>query len=240
MDNISLIIPLYNEENRLSKNLKILKAFLKKKRNSEIIFINDGSEDHSEKIIKNFISKIQKKKLIKYICYKKNVGKGYAIKQGVLRSKKKWILLCDLDMSVKPNQVDNWMKKKFINKNNNEAYFASRKHFSSKVKSSFIRRLLGFFFNLILYLLFSIKIKDTQCGFKLLNKSYAKSVFKKINSYRFSFDVELVLLLNKKKIKINELPTNWVHKTGSKLNIFYDMPKMFFDILKIKLRSYKL
>ena len=89
MDNISLIIPLYNEESRLIENLKILRTFLLKKKNSEIIFINDGSEDHSDKIIKNFISKIKKKNLIKYISYKKNVGKGYAIKQGVLRSKKK-------------------------------------------------------------------------------------------------------------------------------------------------------
>ena len=239
MDNLSLIIPLYNEENRLNENLKIIRTFLLKKKNSEVIFVNDGSNDHSEKIIMKFISKIRRKNLIKYVYYKKNVGKGYAIKKGVLNSKKKWILLCDLDMSVKPNQVDIWMKKKFLNKNN-QAYFASRKHAASKIRSSIIRRLLGFFFNIIIYLLFNIKIKDTQCGFKLLNRSYAKSVFKRISSYRFAFDVELVLLLNKKKIKVKELPTNWVHKTGSKLNIFYDMPKMLFDILKIKLKNYKL
>ena len=235
MDNLSLIIPLYNEANRLNESLKIIKRFLSKKKNSELIFVNDGSTDQSDKIIKNFISRFKKKKLIKYVCYKKNIGKGFAIKKGVLKSKKKWILICDLDMSVKPDQVDIWGKKKFISKNK-VAYFASRKHFSSEIKTSFVRRLLGFFFNIVIYLLFDIKIKDTQCGFKLFNKNYAKSVFKKINSYRFSFDVELVLLLNEKKIEIKELPTTWVHKNGSKLNIFYDMPLMFFDILKIKLK----
>ena len=237
MDNLSLIVPLYNEENRLNENLKTIKTFFLRKKNSEVIFVNDGSNDQSDKIIKNFISKIPKKNLVKYIYYKKNVGKGYAIRKGVLKSKKKWILICDVDMSVKPNQVDIWWKKKFI-LNNNVAYFASRKHSSSKIKSSIIRRFLGVFFNIIIYLLFNIKIKDTQCGFKLFNKTYAKSIFKKISSYRFSFDVELVLLLNKKKIEIKELPINWVHKTGSKLSIFYDIPLMFFDILRIKFRNY--
>ncbi len=236
MDNLSLIIPLYNEEKRLNVSLEIIKKFLSKKRNSEVVFVNDGSNDKSDKIIKNFISKSKKKKSINYINYKKNIGKGYAIKKGVLKSKKKWILICDLDMSVKPDQVDIWGGKKFILKNK-VAYFASRKHYSSEIKSSIVRRLLGFFFNMIIYFLFDINIKDTQCGFKLFNKSYAKSVFKKISSYRFSFDVELVLLLNEKKIEIKELPTKWVHKPGSKLNIFYDMPLMLFDILKIRFRK---
>ncbi len=234
MDNISLIIPLYNEENRIKKNLSFIKNFLKKKK-IEVIFVNDGSNDNSEKIIKKFISK-NNKKFIKYISYKKNVGKGYAIKKGVLSSKRKWILICDVDMSVQPNQIDIWYKKKYILKKN-EAYFASRKHSLSKIKTSLIRKSLGVIFNLIIFSLFDINIKDTQCGFKLFNKKYAKSVFRKISSYRFSFDVELVLLLKKKKIKIKELPVNWVHKSGSKLNIFYDMPLMFYDLLKIKFKN---
>ena len=235
MDNLSLIIPLYNEENRIKKNLRVIQNFLKK-RNVEVVFVNDGSNDNSDEIIRKFISKIKKKKIIKYLSYKKNVGKGYAIKRGVLESKKKWILICDVDMSVQPNQIDKWMKKKYKFKKN-EAYFASRKHSLSKIKTSFFRKLLGAAFNLIIFILFDIKIKDTQCGFKLFNKIYAKSVFRKISSYRFSFDVELVLLLKKKNIKIRELPVNWIHKSGSKLNIFYDMPLMLYDLFKIKLKN---
>ena len=236
MDNISLIIPLYNEEKRLKNSFKVIKNFLFKKKNTEVIFVNDGSNDKSAKIIKNFIRKFHKKKLIKYISYKKNIGKGYAIKKGVLKSKKKWILICDLDMSVKPDQINNWNKKKFI-KSNNEAYFASRKHSLSKIKTSIIREFLGKIFNLIIYNLLNIDIRDTQCGFKLFNKNYAKFIFRKITSYRFSFDVELVLLLKKNDINIIELPVSWIHKSGSKLSIFYDMPLMFYDILKIKFKN---
>ena len=230
-----MIIPLYNEENRIKKNLHLIQNFLKKK-NSEVIFVNDGSNDNSDKIIKKFRSKNKNKKLIKYISYKKNVGKGYAIKKGVLKSRKKWILICDLDMSVQPNQIDIWYKKNYILKEN-EAYFASRKHSLSNIKTSFIRKILGLIFNLVIFTLFGIKIRDTQCGFKLFNKNYAKSIFHKISSHRFSFDVELVLLLKKKNIKIIELPVNWVHKSGSKLNIFYDVPLMIYDLLKIKFKN---
>ncbi len=236
MDNISLIIPLYNEEKRLKNSFKVIKNFLFKKKNTEVIFVNDGSNDKSAKIIKNFIRKFHKKKLIKYISYKKNIGKGYAIKKGVLKSKKKWILICDLDMSVKPDQINNWNKKKFI-KSNKEAYFASRKHSLSKIQTSIIREFLGKIFNLIIYNLLNIDIRDTQCGFKLFNKNYAKFIFRKITSYRFSFDVELVLLLKKNDINIIELPVSWIHKSGSKLSIFYDMPLMFYDILKIKFKN---
>jgi len=236
VDNISLIIPLYNEEKRLKNSFKVIKNFLFKKKNTEVIFVNDGSNDKSAKIIKNFIRKFHKKKLIKYISYKKNIGKGYAIKKGVLKSKKKWILICDLDMSVKPDQINNWNKKKFI-KSNKEAYFASRKHSLSKIQTSIIREFLGKIFNLIIYNLLNIDIRDTQCGFKLFNKNYAKFIFRKITSYRFSFDVELVLLLKKNDINIIELPVSWIHKSGSKLSIFYDMPLMFYDILKIKFKN---
>ena len=236
VNDLSLILPIYNEEARLKKNLKEIKKFISKNKNIEIIFINDGSNDNSNIVIEKFISKINNNKIIQIISYKKNIGKGYAIKKGVLTSKKKWVLICDTDMSVKPNQINNWSKKKYIT-DNKCAYFASRKHSLSKVKTSKIREFLGKIFNVLIYCLFDIRIKDTQCGFKLFHNSYAKKVFNKISSYRFSFDVELVLILSKYKIGIKELPVNWTHKTGSKLNIFFDMPIMFFDILKIKFKN---
>ena len=80
-------------------------------------------------------------------------------------------------------------------------------------------------------------MSDTQCGFKVFNKYYSKKIFRKIKSYRFAFDVELTILLNKNIIKIIELPLKWTHKTGSKLNIFKDAPRMIFDIILIKIKN---
>ena len=238
LNNLSVIIPFYNEQHRLLASLKTLNNYFINKKNFEIIFINDGSTDKSDFIISKFIKKYKKIYKIKYIKYKKNIGKGYAIKKGILNSKKDWMLICDADMSVNPKQIDKWVKKNYI-EYENIAYFGSRNHSLSKIKTSIARRFLGSLFNFVIYFLFRIKIKDTQCGFKLFNRTYALNVFKKLKSYRFSFDVELVILLKKNKINIRELPIEWVHKEGSKLSIIYDIPKMMIDIIKIKLNQNK-
>ena len=234
LNSLSIVIPFYNEQHRLLASLKTLKSYLVTKKNIEIIFVNDGSTDKSDLIICKFIKKYKKLFKIKYIKYKKNIGKGFAIKKGILNSKKDWIMICDADMSVNPNQIEKWFKKKYI-KYENIAYFGSRNHSQSKIKTSILRKFLGLLFNFVIYSLFRIQIKDTQCGFKLFNRIYALNIFKKLTSYRFSFDVELVILLKKNNIAIKELPIEWVHKKGSKLNIIYDIPKMMIDIIKIKL-----
>ena len=238
MYNLSIIIPLYNEEKRLKKSLISLIKFIKikPKKKIEIIFVSDGSTDSTNKIISLFIK--ENKKILKsfLIKYAKNVGKGYAIKKGILKSKNDWILICDADMSVDPNQFNIWYRnKKIIDKN--KAYFGSRRHEKSNVKSSIVRKTLGLIFILFIRILLNIKLKDSQCGFKIFHRSYALKIFKKISSFRFAFDIELTILLTKFKINIIELPLKWVHQDGSKLSLFYDIPKMIYDIFIIKLKN---
>jgi dolichyl-phosphate beta-glucosyltransferase len=235
---LSIIIPLYNEEKRLLKSLTKIEKFIlqNKKNNIEVIFVSDGSTDLTNKIIEQFIKKNKKNLKSFLVKYKNNVGKGYAIKKGILKSKKSWLLICDADMSVSPNQFSIWYKnKKIIDKK--QAYFGSRRHQKSNVKSSIIRRILGLLFIIFIRVLFNIKLKDSQCGFKVFHKNYALKVFKKISSFRFAFDIELIILLKKSKIKIIELPLKWVHQNGSKLNLLYDMPKMIYDIFIIRFKN---
>jgi dolichyl-phosphate beta-glucosyltransferase len=238
--NLSIIIPLYNEEKRLKKSLISLIKFIKikPKKKIEIIFVSDGSTDSTNKIISLFIK--ENKKILEsfLIKYAKNVGKGYAIKKGILKSKNDWILICDADMSVDPNQFNIWYRnKKIIDKN--KAYFGSRRHEKSNVKSSIVRKTLGLIFILFIRILLNIRLKDSQCGFKIFHRSYALKIFKKISSFRFAFDIELTILLTKFKINIIELPLKWVHQDGSKLSLFYDIPKMIYDIFIIRLKNFK-
>ena len=160
MYNLSIIIPLYNEENRLKESLKTLISFLsnKNKNKIETIFVNDGSTDNTNNLINLFIIKNKKKYNLKLIEYKKNVGKGYAIKKGIMNAIHEWQLICDADMSVNVNQFQNWYKKKLI-KNENMAYFGSRNHKNSKIISTIKRRYFGLIFIYILKLeLFSFNI----------------------------------------------------------------------------------
>ena len=237
MYNLSIVLPVFNEEIRLKKTLPVLEKFLKnsKKNKIELIFVSDGSTDKTNIIISDFIS--PKKYKISLIKYKKNIGKGYAVKKGILKAKNQWILICDTDLSVHPNQFDKWFNNQMIT-SSKCAYYGSREHKHSRVKASATRLILGFFFRILIKFLFNINLSDTQCGFKVFHKSYAKKIFKKMKSYRFSFDVELTILLKKNKIKVIELPLKWIHKKGSKLDIFNDIPRMFFDLLKIKIKHF--
>lgn len=238
MYSLSIIIPLYNEEKRLKGSLKTLTKFLlnKNKNKIETIFISDGSTDNTNHLINLFIIKNKKKYNLRLIAYKKNIGKGYAIKKGIISANHNWQLICDADMSVNVNQFHDWYKKKLI-KDHNIAYFGSRNHKNSKIISTLKRRYFGLIFIWILKLLFKIKLKDTQCGYKVFHKSYSSKVFKKLISYRFAFDVDIILILKKNNIHIEELPLKWMHKKNSKLSLMKDMPIMLYDILKIRFRN---
>ena len=237
MYKLSIIIPLFNEQHRLSYNLTILEKFLKKKskKDIEIIFVNDGSYDSTYKIIKNFIHKNKKNCKFGYISYKNNIGKGFAVKKGILASKNYWILVCDADMSVSPKQFDIWFKNNLIQKKD-AAYFGSRVHKQSNVKALFVRKIIGFLFNILLSLLFNIKSSDTQCGFKVFNSHYIKKIFRKLKCNGYAYDVEIALLLKKHHIKIIELPLKWKHQKGSKVNLIKDSIKIFFDLIILKVR----
>tara|TARA_Y100000294_G_C8547117_1_gene333662 strand:+ start:931 stop:1359 length:429 start_codon:yes stop_codon:yes gene_type:complete len=141
-------------------------------------------------------------------------------------------------MSVSLFQIINWSKKKFINKKY-IVYFGSRTHEKSIVKRNFFRKILGGIMRFLISFILKIKMKDTQCGYKLYKKPIAKLIFAQLKNYGFDHDLEIVLFLKSKKIKIMELPVNWIHKNNSQLNIFLDPVKMFFGILLIRYRQFK-
>ena len=237
--NLSVVIPLFNEAHRTEYTFKILKDFIKKNKiNLEIIFVDDGSGDQSAKKIKSFFLQIKNKKKIKYqlISYKKNKGKGYALIKGINQSSFKWILTCDFDMSVMPTTVLDWFKKNYIH-TKNCAYLGSRNLKKSNVKVLWFRKFYGLFFKFFIDLLFSIKLNDTQCGFKLYNSIYIKKILPKLKSYRYVHDVEIINHLVKKKIEIKELPLKWTHRKGSKINLIKDPIRMIFDLIKIKINK---
>ena len=232
IQSLSIIFPFYNEEKRIKRSLKkINKLFsIFKNCDLEIILVNDGSDDKSE----NYVKKNQNNK-IKYIFYKKNKGKGFALKKGVEVASKDWILTCDIDFAANPINIINWINKKYI-KSYNDCYFGSRNIKNSAVKFRYIRKIIGFIFSIIRNLLFNIKVKDSQCGFKLYPKKIAKKTFSKLIANGYIHDVEIFILLKKYKIKYHELPITWVHVNQGKVNIFFDSLIMLFQLIFLKLK----
>ena len=108
---LSIIFPIYNEQNRIEKSFSNIEKFVQANTafDLEIIFVNDGSSDNTDAVIKKFL-KNTNNKLYKYINSKKNMGKGYALKLGVKNAKKNWILTSDIDLSVPLYQINNCKK----------------------------------------------------------------------------------------------------------------------------------
>jgi dolichyl-phosphate beta-glucosyltransferase len=238
INSLSIIFPLFNEEKRISKLFReITKFSFNNKFNIEFIFVNDGSTDASLELLKDF-RKTNQKINFNIISYKKNKGKGYALKQGVLKARNKWILTMDIDLSVTISQINQWIKKKYI-KREIDIYFGSRLLNNSNVDAKKYRMLMGKIFNLMLNLIINkkfIKVNDTQCGFKLYKSIIAKKIFKNIIENGYIHDVEILIISHKKKYITKELPVDWVHVGGSKINIFKDSFKMFLDLFKLKFR----
>ena len=241
---LSIIFPVFNEKLRLKSSFNHILSFLKKKKKFkiEIIFVDDGSKDNSYSLINEFIkncrsSKINNKVKFQIIKSKKNLGKGSALKLGVNKARYDWILTTDIDMSVSLFQICNWMEKKLLNKKY-FVYFGSRKNKKSIVESNFFRQILGDIMSFLTFIILNIKIKDTQCGYKLYKKSLAKRIFCKLKDYGFNHDLEIILLLKTKHSEIRELPVKWTHKNNSSLNILLDPIKMFIGIFKIRIRYF--
>ena len=239
LKSLSIVFPFFNEEKRLKVSFERLKKTLKnlKSIDLEIILVNDGSRDASNALTKKFISSLSKsnKKKVKYISYKKNKGKGYALKMGVLKAKKKWVLTCDIDFSADPKSLLHWQKNNFI-RSQKFCYFGSRRKYTKDVKYKLYRKILGDVFVAIKNILFNINILDTQCGFKLYPKKIARKIFKKITEYGYIHDIEISILLKKKSINVVELPLKWTHVSGSKLNILTDGAGMIFRLIILSLK----
>ncbi len=229
---LSIIIPAYNEENRLPNTLGLINQYLVKQNYEyEILVINDGSKDGTAEVVQKLIPKIANLKLIDN---KKNKGKGGVVKQGMLEAKGDYRLFTDADNSTSIDQVEKmwpWFEKEF------DVVIGSRdvKGAILDPPQSWVRKvLLGDSFKIIRKIIIGLwRIQDTQCGFKGLSSKAAKDIFSKAKMDGFIFDVEMLVLAKNLGYKIKEIPVKWVNDTESKVKI-KNILKMFFDMMKLR------
>jgi len=232
---LSVIIPCFNEERRFSKGFTHYFSYLKKQKYPwELIFVNDGSKDKTLTLMQ---SASKKDNRVKIISYKKNHGKGYAIAQGVLTAKGKYILFTDLDHSVPVATIESFYK--FFEKGF-PAVIGSRRVKGARilVHQYALRELLGRGFTLIVRVLIDWKIKDATCGFKAFENKIAKKIFKKITIYDWAFDAEILFLCKKFNIKIAQAPVNWSNSQGTKVSLRKDILGSLASLMKIRLNDF--
>lgn len=229
---ISLIIPCFNELDRLEIMFDGIAAFFKCwQGNTEVIIVDDGSTDGSDVLIvlhpvfKEYENQIQ-------FIKQENTGKGGALQNGVKFAKGNFILTLDADMATVPTELLNWLelRKQFYTK---EILIGSRELKNSTVHDHGYRKIVGNIFNFLIRTITGLPFHDTQCGFKLYPIDAAKQIFNLLQTQGWAHDVELLLRANKLGYAIVEMPIQWQAVDGSKISVVRDSFQMLWDVIKI-------
>jgi dolichyl-phosphate beta-glucosyltransferase len=225
-----LIIPCYNEENRLEPH-----KFLSQDKNLYFLFVNDGSSD-------NTLGKLEKiaSERMFILDLKRNVGKGEAIRQGMLYAQTMdiysqivWGGYWDADLSTPLSELYKFMQLYSLKDKNIDAVWGSRIHkLGSNIKRSHKRHMLGRLFATAISLVFHVKSYDSQCGAKIFKKQVVEKIFSQPFISKWIFDVELLLRMDKHTIIEHPLE-NWQDIEGSKIRIRSDALPIMFDLYKI-------
>lgn len=217
---ISVIVPVYNEIKNLRLNLKKIIFYIERHtKNYEILVIDSGSKDGSQKFLKN---KSLKNKKINPIFQKKKEGWGSACKLGLKNANKKYCFFYPIDDQYKIEEIID------ICKFNDDTTITFRKsNFLGIIK--FIRSLI---YKFLCKLIFKINFKDIN-SIKILKIKYFKNknILKKISNNWF-FDLDILLLIKEKKIKYSEFPINLYAREHGQSNITLKVAfQMFIELL---------
>ena len=226
---LSVVIPSYNEENRLGVSLDKILSFLRGKNFSwEIIVVDDGSSDHTEALAREKLTGTPHQ-ILRNID---NEGKGEAVRRGMLEAKGEYLLFSDADLSTPIEEVSRLLETL---ENGYDVAIGSRGLRESRVevRQNPIREGMGKIFNRIARLASFKKIRDSQCGFKCFRKEAARALFAAQKLKGFSFDAEILYLAQKRSYRVAEVPVIWRNSPHSRVHILKDSLQMFMDVFRI-------
>lgn len=231
MKTLSIVIPCYNEGEKLITNVGKVKEYLDTQLTEciyEIVCVNDGSTDNkTSELFKT--TKIDK---VKFISYDKNHGKGFAVKTGFENSNNDILLFMDADLSVDLSAIKTIME----NTDKADILIGSRHHKDTviPIPQPTIRQFIGRACIFITNFLTHIGVKDTQCGFKAFKKDVAKKIIQKQQIERWAFDVEYLYVAKLNKISILEIPVIWSDDSDSRVSPIKSSISFFKELLKIR------
>lgn len=230
MAKVSIIIPAFNEEFRLPKTLDSVYNYMESRGSDfEVLIVDDGSLDGTASFVEEYSEKQPKVKLVRYPV---NRGKGYAVRVGMLEADGDYLIYNDADGSSPIEEIEKLVKS--IESGVDIAFGSRAKPDESRVVDALAyRKYMGNTFNLIVQTLVLPGIHDTQCGFKMFRSDCAREIFSVAKEDGFAFDVEILFIARLKKYKLEEVPINWSNVDGSKVNVFFDSPKMFLQVLNV-------
>lgn len=233
----SVVIPAFNEAGRIGGSLRVILEYLGQvSPESEVIVVNDGSTDATSEIVREAFSTAGTI-ATRLIEHYPNRGKGAAVRAGLLAATRPIGLFSDADLSTPIDDAPKLIGP--IAAGEVDIAFGSR---------ALDRRLIGHHqpwrreqggrvFNFVVRVATGLPFWDTQCGFKAFRLDVCRPVFERAQTEGFGFDVELLYLAWRAKLRLREIPVHWNHFDGSKVSFLRDSIRMFGEVVALRSRS---
>jgi dolichyl-phosphate beta-glucosyltransferase len=231
---ISIVIPAYEEEDRLGATLRQILAFIEaEKLSAELIIVDDGSGDKTAAVGEEVCAEFPDIQSI-VIRYEENRGKGFAVKTGLLASQADIAIFSDADLSTPIEELHKLIEP--IQNGEYDVAFGSRALDRSLIGTHqpWRREQGGRVMNLIIKTMSGLKFLDTQCGFKAFNMKKFRPLLDLMTIDRFGFDVEFLFVADYHKLRLKEIPVRWNNVEGSKVNVFRDTRRMISELTQIR------
>jgi len=223
---LSVVIPAYNEAERLPRTLCRLAAFLRDfGRGHEVVVVDDGSRDATAEKAREAGAVVLRNE--------RNRGKGHAVRRGMLQARGERLLMTDADLSTPIEELPRLLQKI---EEGWDVVIGSRALPGSRIEvhQAWFRENMGRLYNVFVRALALPGLRDTQCGFKLWTAAAARAAFSAARLHGFSFDVEALYLARKRGYRIAEIPVTWRNDAATRVGL-RGGSVAFPDLLKIRL-----
>ncbi len=227
---LSIIIPAYNEEERLGPTFETLRAWMDaQERELEVLVVDDGSSDQTAALIRS-VAAVDSR--IALVSNGANRGKGYSVGHGVSRARSELVLFSDADLSTPLGEL----ARLEAALRGHDIAIGSRALPDSRLekRQPLYREMMGRTFNLFVQAMVFPGIRDTQCGFKLFRREAAQATFGRRKIDGFAFDVEILFVARRLGLLVNEVPVLWINDEASRVDPIRHSAQMFRDILTIR------
>ena len=231
---LSIVIPAFNESDRLGAPLaKVLEFASKPGQNAEVIIVDDGSGDDTSEVARRVFASYPNADA-RLVKYEENRGKGFAVRTGLNEAKGDIALFTDADLStpieesaklvmpIENGEQDVTFGSRALDRTLIGTHQPWRREQGGKVMNFIIRRMSG------------LPFYDTQCGFKAFNMQKFRPLLEVMQIDRFGFDIEFLFVSAHNGLRLSEIPVRWNDVAGSKVSVFRDSRRMITELVEIR------